>query len=399
MTKQRLWTPTFVGLSVANFGSSMIFYLLVPTMATYATDAFGATAIEGGTLASSFFIGALVARLISGAAVDRFGSRNLALAAAAIYLLSTAAYLMAPTLAATLAVRLLNGFGFGLFSSSLTSGVMLTLPPNRRGEGAGWFGIGISVSVGLGPFLALTLTKGPLGMRGVFLAALGCAALAFGLVATLGRGLPGPPAATGAQGHDGAPVWRTLLDRRALGLGVVVMFAAFGYSGILTFLDLATVGTDLAPAASLFFLVYSAVVLIGRPTTGRLQDTFGEYRVLGPALVLMVVGVALVAAASHGFVLLTAAALLGLGWGSITSGGQAAAASRVPRERTGAGVATFFFLLDLGTGVGPIVLGALVAPFGYRGVFVAGTLSATVALAIYASMFIRSRRPGGPRAA
>ncbi|NLH68692.1 MAG: MFS transporter, partial [Brooklawnia sp.] len=41
---QRLFTPTFIGLAVANFCNAMIFFLLVPTMAGYAADEFGASA-------------------------------------------------------------------------------------------------------------------------------------------------------------------------------------------------------------------------------------------------------------------------------------------------------------------------------------------------------------------
>ena len=175
---QRLFTPTFIGLAVANFCNAMIFYLLVPTMAGYAADEFGASPAVGGALASIFFVGGLSARLLSGWLVDRLGSRSLARVAAVGYLITTAAYLVAPGLAAMFVVRLLNGVGFGLLGSALTTGVMMTIPPQRRSEGSGWFGVGLSISIGVGPFLALTLARGPGGMRAVFLTALGSAALA-----------------------------------------------------------------------------------------------------------------------------------------------------------------------------------------------------------------------------
>ena len=158
---QRLFTPTFIGLAVANFCNAMIFYLLVPTMAGYAADEFGASPAVGGALASIFFVGGLSARLLSGWLVDRLGSRSLARVAAVGYLITTAAYLVAPGLAAMFVVRLLNGVGFGLLGSALTTGVMMTIPPQRRSEGSGWFGVGLSISIGVGPFLALTLARGP----------------------------------------------------------------------------------------------------------------------------------------------------------------------------------------------------------------------------------------------
>ena len=128
----RLWTPTFIGLVIANFCNSMLFYLLVPTMAGYAADRYGAGPAVGGALASVFFIGALAARLFSGALVARHGPRKVALVAAGGYLLTAGGYLLAPDLVSTFVVRAANGFGFGLLGSALASAVMMIIPIRRR---------------------------------------------------------------------------------------------------------------------------------------------------------------------------------------------------------------------------------------------------------------------------
>ena len=386
--EQKLWTPAFIGLAVANFCSAMIFYLLVPAMATYAVERFDATPVEAGTLASIFFVGALLARLVAGWLTDRFGARAVAIAAAAFYVATTAAYLVAPTLPVMLAVRLLNGLGFGLLGSALVSGVMLRLPPGRRAEGAGWFSVGISVAIGLGPWLALTLA-GSLGMAAVFTAALVAVSLALVLVVLFRSGLPARSTVRGGP-VPFSPA--ALLDRRALGMGAVVLLGAFAYSSILAFLDPATRGTPLAAAASWFFLVYAFVVLGWRPMAGRLQDREGEGRLLVPSLALFTLAMLVVASAQAGWVLLLGAAVLGFGWGSITTGGQAAVVSRVPRDRTGAAVATHFFSLDLGTALGPIVLGGLVPVIGFDGVFWVAAACTLLALPIYLLDLRRFRR-------
>lgn len=388
----RLWTPAFVGLAVANFCASMIFYLLVPTMTAYAMAAFGVGPAAGGTLASIFFIGALAARLVSGGVFAQLGARRMATWAAVLYLASTAGYLVAPTYEVTLVVRFVNGLGFGLLSSALVSGILLTLPLHRRGEGAGFFGVSISLAIGLGPFVALSLTGGPWGMRGVFAAATASALLSLALVLLAGRGLPErAPAAPDQMGRPSG--WGSLLDRRAVGASVVVALGAVAYSVILAFLGPATAGTHLAPAASAFFGVYAGVLLFSRPAAGRLQDRRGAQAVLVPATLLLIVGVALVASLAAGWLLLVGAAVLGLGFGTMTTATQAAVANRVPRERTGAAVATYFFLLDLGTGLGPIALGLLVPAWGYQGAFAAAVGVAALAAAANAVQVVRAR-PG-----
>lgn len=391
---QRLFTPTFIGLAVANFCNAMIFFLLVPTMAGYAADEFGASAAVGGALASVFFVGGLAARLLSGWLADKLGTRSLARLAAVGYLITTAAYLVAPGLAATFVVRFLNGVGFGLLGSALATGVMMTMPIGRRSEGSGWFGIGLSISIGIGPFLALTLARGSDGMRAVFWMAIACAAVAVVLVMVFGKGLPGQIRRVPGTTDRRSP---GLLDRRAMGLGVVMLLGGISNSVVVAFLDPATRGTDLAAAASIFFLVYAAVVLVWRPAGGLLQDRVGERLVLGPCLAALAIALALVGVADRAWLLLVAAVVFGIGWGTMTTGGQAAAVARVPQDRTGNAIATFYFMLDLGTGVGPIVLGLLIEPWGYPAVFLVGAALALVALPIYLNDVRASRRAGGAK--
>ena len=116
---------------------------------------------------------------------------------------------------------------------------------------------------------------------------------------------------------------------------------------------------------------------------------------IAPALLGFAVAMGVVASAQAGWWLLAGAAALGLTWGTMTTGGQAAIVSRVPRDRTGAAVATHFFMLDAGTGVGPILFGFLVPTIGYRGVFWVGAGLALLALPVYLRDLSTHRRRGG----
>ncbi|HHX86042.1 MAG TPA: MFS transporter, partial [Actinomycetales bacterium] len=80
---------------------------------------------------------------------------------------------------------------------------------------------------------------------------------------------------------------------------------------------------------------------------------------------------------------------------SVTTGGQAAVITRVPRERTGAAVATHFFMLDLGTGLGPILFGLLVPALGYAGVFWVAAVLTLLALPVYVADLRRHRAASG----
>ncbi|MDD4092418.1 MAG: hypothetical protein PHQ63_07635, partial [Smithellaceae bacterium] len=54
-----------------------------------------------------------------------------------------------------------------------------------------------------------------------------------------------------------------------------------------------------------------------------------------------------------------------------------------PPHRMGLAITTFFIFVDLGFGIGPYLLGALVAVTGYRGLYVIMTLVILATIPIY----------------
>ncbi|GAB3813001.1 hypothetical protein GCM10028820_07010 [Tessaracoccus terricola] len=111
--KDRLWTRTYaLGLAV-GFLLSTVFYLLMTSMALYAATEFGAGELMAGMASSIFVIGAVVARLGAGIAVDRLGKRRVLLVALVVSLLAALAYLPVDGLGMLLVVRLCHGISFG----------------------------------------------------------------------------------------------------------------------------------------------------------------------------------------------------------------------------------------------------------------------------------------------
>ena len=61
--KPQLITPTFVMAWLINFIQYLLFYLLITTIALYAVKEFAASEAASGLAASSFVIGATIARI------------------------------------------------------------------------------------------------------------------------------------------------------------------------------------------------------------------------------------------------------------------------------------------------------------------------------------------------
>lgn len=164
----------------------------------------------------------------------------------------------------------------------------------------------------------------------------------------------------------------------AVPIGSFALVTTIAFSGVVAFVNSYAEQIQLTSAAAVFFLVYAGVVVVLRPFVGRLQDTGGDNIVMYPATVLLAAGLGLLAITTNGAMLLLAAALLGAGWGTTHSACQAIAVARVPITRVGRSVSTYFLLADVGMGLGPVVLGLLVGPLGFRGMY--GVLAAAIVL-------------------
>ena len=75
----KIFTPTYIMGWIVNFLQFLIFYSLITVMALFVVTEFQASNAMGGFAASSFIIGAVVARLFTGYVVDRLGSRQITL--------------------------------------------------------------------------------------------------------------------------------------------------------------------------------------------------------------------------------------------------------------------------------------------------------------------------------
>ena len=109
-----------------------------------------------------------------------------------------------------------------------------------------------------------------------------------------------------------------------------------------------------------------------------------------PAFVAFIVGMGLLATVYRPAAMLIAAALLGFGVGTVQASGLALAVRIAPDERLGLANSTFYILLDVGVGLGPLLLGLVQPVLGFRGLFEAMSLVAIVALAAY--LFVSRKR-------
>ncbi|MDO5697590.1 MAG: MFS transporter [Dermatophilus congolensis] len=402
--REPLWTASFILFSLANVAVSAVFYLLVPTMAPFATEAFGADPGQAGLAASIFFFGAVAMRFVAGGIVGKLGLKRSVVLSLAAGALSVAAYLVVGSLIALYVVRFVHGCVFAIVQTALTSTVMSSIPVLRRGEGAGWFTAGLAVMTGLGPAIGFELLSRA-GMTWVFVAAvaasLGAFALAGAGVALMKVDVSRAQPATAGGGGPGSRPSRLsrLLAPEAFSVGIVVACAAVAFACVISFFASHVQEAGLEAAVGPYFLAYAAASFVSRPVAGPIQDRRGDAAIFVPALISVVIGTLLTALATSVPVIVLGGALLGGGYGTLMSAGQASAVNRAGAGRSAQAVSSFFLCVDAATGLAPAVLGVFGGALGYPAIFIAGAVTSLIGLIVFVLGPGRSGRPGFARQA
>ncbi|ASN40643.1 MFS transporter [Paeniglutamicibacter terrestris] len=390
----KLFTRDFLLAGLANLFISMVFYLLMTSMALYAVDRFQASDTAAGLASSAFVIGSVISRLFAGKLLQIMGRKRLAIFALGLFAVVSVFYGFSGTLPLLLMVRIAHGMAFGMANTAIATAVQSLIPASRRSEGTGYFGLSTTLSTAVGPFLAVLLAgSGNYTSVFVFCTIFSTAALVFTLLVRM----PEPPrtAQLSASATRQGSFLRSIVSPSALPISLVILVCGIAYSGVVSFLAPYLLSKSMTAAASWFFIVYAATVLVSRLFAGRIQDLKGDNAIMYPLLVVFVIGMAALAFEPSNLTVALAAAFAGLGFGALMPCAQAIAVSAAPPAELGVATSTFFLMLDVGIGFGPIALGLLIPHLGYTGMF--GMLTLLVVFGIGVYYMVHGRHQSGAR--
>src|SRR5699024_4530003 len=152
--------------------------------------------------------------------------------------------------------RLLNGFATGVISTSLNTLATISVPENRRGEGISYFSLSFVLGSAVGPFLGFLLLE-VMSFNTLLILVM----IAIWRVALM---TPAVKINKIRRNYNSQTGNLRMIDRKALPIAVTVLLMGLAYAAILSFLNHYAIEVNLITAASFFFLVYSAVVMLTR---------------------------------------------------------------------------------------------------------------------------------------
>lgn len=380
MKDERIFTRDFTLDMMISLCCSLNYFTLLINITGFAAFRFGSDTAIGGTAAGIYVIGGLLSRIVAGKYIEMVGRKKMLLIGLSFALVMSTTYFFVSSIAMLMAIRFFHGMSYGISSTCTSDIVAKLLPQSRRGEGLGYFFLSITIACAIGPLLGMTLGSSQ-NYDAVFFVGLVMYSLA--LVMALILRVPEETLTEEQIREAKSFTLNSMFQRSALLLALTVMVFYFSYSGVLAFIASYSEEIGLVETATFFYLSVAAGTLLSRIYAGRIYDEKGPNKVIIPAYVGFIVGMTIFATTSDSLLFLFSGFIIGIGVSIVFSICQSIVVSRTPPRRYGVTTSTFSALNDLGTGLGPSILGILIAAVGFRDMYLVCAFIAFASFLMY----------------
>ncbi|WP_226037044.1 MFS transporter [Aquibacillus saliphilus] len=380
---EKIWTKDFALICMANFFIFLGFQMTLPTIPLFVQQLGGSDQIIG-VITGIFTFSALIFRPYAGHSLESKGRQFVYMLGLSIFVISVGSYAIIPSIAFLFMMRIVQGIGWG-FSTTATGTIATDLiPPKRRGEGMGYFGLSGNLALAFGPALGLTLV-GYISFPQLFLICSALGAVALILSSLIKYKKVEPPA------HKSVNPRFDIFEKTAIQPAFLLFFITVTFGGLASFLPLYTAVKGIS-GIEMYFLIFAIFLMVSRTFAGKIYDVKGHIFVFLPGTALIFIAMLLLMWLPNSLILFIAAALYGLGFGSVQPALQAWAVEKAESNRKGMANATFFSFFDLGVGVGAITFGQVAYLFGYSYIYLGSAISVFLSMVLYVVLLIKAKK-------
>ena len=369
-----LLTLNFALICLSNLTLYMVFYGLNPTLPIY-IEQFGGTTEIAGLALTSLTLAAIISRPVTGWCVDKYGRRLFLVIGLLLFLLPSLIFIWMIPVWWLILLRFVQGLGWGVGHTAVTNVALDVVPPQRMGEGMGYFTLFTSIAMALSPPIALWMIS-QYSFQSLFTVT--ALVIICTLIVTFFIRYPRvekPPAGE-------RPVF---LEKSALLPSLVILLIMFSYTAVVSFLALYALDLGLQ-TAGYFFTASAITTMAARPLSGYIVDKTGRkgFNIcFGIGTVAPIIALVILAFLSSTLHLVIAGLLYGICLGFIYSTILIITVRRAPQERKGAANATYWTAVDVGMAVGSMFWGFIAASMGYQLMFILTIIPLAAAIFIY----------------
>lgn len=339
-------------MCLSSFLFFVSFNLLLPELPAHLSRLGGAD--YKGFIIGLFTLTAGLSRPFSGKLADTVGRIPVMVFGSLVCVLCGLAYPWALSVTTFLGLRLLHGFSTGFKPTGTAAYIADIVPEDRRGEAMGLLGMTGSLALAAGPLLGNWLGQ-RFSMNTLFYISSGLALVSVLVQGTLTETLP-----RRQRRRFGWGLLRLRADEvyepRVLGPAFVTLLCLFPFGAVLT------VAPDESRMLGLenkgwFYAAYTASSIVVRLVGSRASDRYGRVPVLRYSTAVLALALALLTFWPTPAGFLTAAVVMGIGYGFNSPALFAWTVDRSHSERRGRAVATMYVALEVGIGLGAVLAG------------------------------------------
>ena len=354
----------------------LAFYQLMPIMPLYLVDTIHVQGSWLGLIMSIYVLSAILSRPGVAHLLDTKNRKTIYIICFILLSVVFLGYLVALTALSIFLLRFLHGLIWGGITASGPTLATDLIPAQRRGEGLGYFGVALTLSMCVGPILGVFIydlySFDTLVYLSFGLTALG--ALVAGFIRLPQNAPKQSPVVESPKG---------VIDRLILRVGIPsainVILAAFSYGVVIVYAVL--LGKQNAYPYSQFFFVFMGVgTLLSRFLSGKHIDRgrIAELSVI--SLLILAASMGVLALFNSVYSYFSAAFFLGIGFGIFVPTFQMMKLNMASKGRAGAANSTFFTAYDMGIGLGMLAGGKIYALLNIHWTFGIAALCNLVAL-------------------
>ena len=393
-TSEKLWNKDYILIMLSSTGISFCNYFFFSALPIYAQNITG-TVASAGLMTAAYTLAALAIRPLSGVFADKFGRTKLLILGAILCSIACMLYHYAAILLVLIVIRSLHGIGFGMHSTAGGAVAADVIPKSRMAEGLGYFGLYGTIAAAIAPGIALTLVQDNTQSEFdtlFFISAIICIiSMVINTLISYERKCPRTSAGTLKKESvsECSLTEKKDLPKTFLGfeyavfpLGAILMLIFFGQSSINSFLSLFAMERSFGNIG-LYFTFNAAGLFLSRIFLGKIADRKGPNVLIVPGITILVVSFALIPFVATKLQLILLGFPIGIAQGAIGPAINTMIFQRCSVERRGTASAAYFSAIDMGYGLGGIVLGLVAAAFNYYALFFVAAFFALMALIAY----------------
>ncbi|WP_163102861.1 MFS transporter [Peribacillus alkalitolerans] len=365
ISKDRLWTKSFILILVGNLFVFMSFQMLIPTLPPY-IKSLGASGLEIGLVTALFSIGAVVIRPFIGFMLEYRSRKPLVMLGVVSLFLITLLYPQSTIVFVFLLFRLIHGLAWGWSTTVNGTAAVDVIPNSRLGEGMGYFGLSVSLGMIIAPSLGIYLFHVTSFFNLILISAV------LGLISILLLWMvkyKTPQAVDKTKKEDlKFSYWGSFIEKSSWFPAFITFLASFGYGSVVTFIVIFGEERHIE-SIFLFYLLNALMASVSRPIAGKWFDLHGPVGIVTVCLGFSFSGLWVLSLAHSSLMIAISGALFGLGIGCLMPTLQSWALQLTPDNRRGVTNGMIFSSIDFGIGVSGLVFGLLAQFFTIGTIF------------------------------